>query len=148
MGYREDERVSVAAGISIAGFVVLVLCGLIVLGMWGCPKYNVYRAEYYGKAQMAEAEYGRKSLVIEAEAKRDSEIKRAEGVAQANQIIAQSLRGNDDYLRYLWIQTLSEDDKTVVYIPTESNLPILEAGRIANVGSNVPVTATSTALEN
>jgi hypothetical protein len=139
--YRENEGVSVLAGLSIAGFVVIVLCGLIVLGMWGCPKYTVYKAEYSGRAIMAEAEYGRKALVVEAEAKRDSEIKRAEGVAQANQIIAQSLKGNDDYLRYLWIQTLSEDDKTVVYIPTESNLPILEAGRIA-LQTGTPIVAT------
>lgn len=132
-----DNKISVLGGIGITSFIILFLCGFIVLGMWGCPKYTVYKAEYSGRAEMAEAEYGRKSLVIEAEAKRDSEVVRAEGVAKANKIIAESLKDNDDYLRYLWIQTLSEDDKTVVYIPTESNLPILEAGRIAN--TNVPI---------
>lgn len=64
-------------------------------------------------------------------AKKDAEIEvaRAEGVAQANKIIAQSIDTN--YLRYLWVQGLQSNDKQVVYVPTESNLPIMEAGRLA-----------------
>ena len=64
-------------------------------------------------------------------AKKDAEIEvaRAEGVAKSNQIIAGSL--SDKYLRYKWIEGLQTNrNMTVVYVPTEANLPILEANRI------------------
>ena len=63
-------------------------------------------------------------------AKKDAEIEvaRAEGVAKSNQIIADSI--SDKYLRYKWIEGLNANNNvTVVYVPTEANLPIMEAGR-------------------
>ena len=62
-------------------------------------------------------------------AKKDAEIEvaRAQGVAQSNKIIAASIDSN--FLNYLWIQGLQSNDKQVVYVPTEANLPIMEAGR-------------------
>ena len=74
--------------------------------------------------------------MLEAKAKQDSarelaaaEVERAKGVAQANKIIGDSLQGNEDYLRYLWIQSLENGKSEVIYVPTEANLPILEASR-------------------
>jgi len=62
-------------------------------------------------------------------AKKDAEIEvaRAEGVAKANEVIAGSITSN--YLKYLWIQGLQKNESQVVYVPTEANLPILEAKR-------------------
>lgn len=62
-------------------------------------------------------------------AKKDAEIAVAEaqGVADSNKIIASSITEN--YLRYKFIQNLSATDKQVIYVPTEANLPILEANR-------------------
>ncbi len=62
-------------------------------------------------------------------AKKDAEIEvaRAEGVAKSNRIIADSI--NENYLRYKWIQGLQNTSSQVVYVPTEANLPILEANR-------------------
>ena len=78
----------------------------------------------------------RKIAIQEAEAKKESaralaeaEVIRAEGVAKANRIIGESLRGNESYLRYLWIQTLNDSLQNVIYVPTEAGLPILEAGK-------------------
>ena len=67
-------------------------------------------------------------------AKKDAEIEvaRAEGVAKSNQIIANSI--SDNYLRYKWIEGLqANDDMTVIYVPTEANLPIMEAGRARGI---------------
>ena len=63
-------------------------------------------------------------------AKKDAQIEvaRAEGVAQSNRIIADSL--SEKYLRYQWIQGLQKNDLQVVYVPTEAGLPLLEAGRM------------------
>lgn len=110
---------------------------LIVLMMAGCPHYNVWQQNLAGKAALARASQDRQISVMEALAKKEAatnlaeaEIERAKGVARANQIIGDSLRNNEEYLRYLWIDGLQNTGKTqVIYVPTEANLPILEAGK-------------------
>ena len=113
------------------GFVLVVL-----LVMWGVPVYHVWRKEMAGKANLKEAEWDRMILVREAEAKRDSatmlataEVRRAKGVAEANAIIGESLKGNEAYLRYLWVIGLQDGSSETIYIPTEAGLPIMEATR-------------------
>lgn len=102
------------------------------------PMAQPWWASQTGKAELAQAEQNRQIAVLEATAKKESavqlaqaEIERAKGVAEANKIIGESLKGNEDYLRYLWIIDVAgaNVDKTVVYVPTETNLPILEATR-------------------
>lgn len=117
----------------------LALCA-VTLFVGSCafvrPRYNVWAAEMEGAAELAQAEQNRKIAVLEAQAKLDSarsladaEIARARGVAEANRIIGESLKGNESYLRYLWIQNLESGSNSVVYVPTEAGLPILEAGK-------------------
>ena len=126
-----------AIGGTIGGIVLLML--FVLVGMVGCPQYSVYEQRLTGEAELARAQQNRQIAVNEAQAKLDAakllaqaEAERAKGVAQANQIIAQGLKGNDEYLRYLWITEVAavgKDGKTVVYVPTEANLPLLEAGK-------------------
>jgi len=123
---------------SVTGGVVL-FTGLTALTMWGCPRYDVYSRTMTGRAELAQATSNRQIKVNEAIATQESakhlaqaEIERAKGVAEANKIIGDSLKGNEDYLRYLWIHNLAEAEKhgaSVIYVPTEANLPILEASR-------------------
>jgi len=118
---------------------LLILCGLVAGGMVGCPQYSVYEQRLTGEAELARAQQNRQIAINEAQAKEEAathlaaaEVERAKGVAGANQIIANSLKGNESYLRYLWITEVAavgKDGKTVVYVPTEANLPILEATR-------------------
>jgi regulator of protease activity HflC (stomatin/prohibitin superfamily) len=122
------------AVLSVLGIVVLFLS--IAFGLWGCPTYNVYQQRLAGEAELARAEYTRRTTVLEAQAKLDSasklaeaEVARAQGVAQANKIIGESLKGNDAYLRYLWIDKLDSTHGQIIYVPTEAGLPILEAGK-------------------
>jgi regulator of protease activity HflC (stomatin/prohibitin superfamily) len=103
-----------------------------------CPPYHVYEQEMAGKAELARAESNRKITVLEAESKKlaakqlaEAEVERAKGVAEANKIIGESLRGHDEYLQYLWITGLeSGTGRETVYIPTEAGLPILESSRL------------------
>ena len=66
----------------------------------------------------------------------NAEITRAKGVAKANEIIGDSLKGNESYLHYLWIHNLESTKNQVIYIPTEASLPILESNRIKQGGKN------------
>ncbi len=118
--------------------ITIAVIVLVILIMGGCPVYNVWQQGLAGKAALKRAEQDRQIAVQEALAKKeaavmlaDAEVERAKGVAKANQIIGQSLKGNEEYLRYLWLVDVAGGDKnkTVVYIPTEANIPILEAGR-------------------
>lgn len=112
----------------------ILLCVIIGGLMWGCPTYNVWQQGLAGEANLRRAEQDRRIAVQEAEAKKDSakflgdaEVLRARGVAEANEIIGQSLKDNEAYLRYLWIIGLQDGSSEVIYIPTEANLPLLEA---------------------
>ena len=107
--------------------VVGTTLSVLVFGLLavGCPRWNVYRQELRGEAALREAEYVRRIAVLDAQA----EVERARGVAEANRIIGDSLKDNEGYLRYLWLQGLQDGSSEVIYIPTEANLPILEAGK-------------------
>ena len=113
-----------------------VLFIVTIAGMAGCPQYKVWVQGLEGKAELARAEYNRQVKMAEAQAKvnaatdlAEAERIRAEGVADANTIIADGLGGPEGYLRYLFIDSLSDENSNcdIRYIPTEANLPILEA---------------------
>jgi regulator of protease activity HflC (stomatin/prohibitin superfamily) len=119
---------------AFCGFLLFLVAG----GMYGCPQYNVWQQQLAGRAELARADSNRQIATLEAKARHESakelaqaEIERAKGVAEANKIIGESLHGNEAYLRYLWIHTLGEKQGDVIYVPTEANLPILEATRLA-----------------
>jgi len=127
------------------GGLFFTICGLFCVAvfvglLWGCPQYNVWQQGLAGQAELARAEQNRQIKIQEAKAKLESaeflnqaEVTRARGVAEANEIIGSSLKGNDEYLRYFWIQGVTEEwnRPSLIYVPTEAGLPILEAGRDA-----------------
>ncbi len=113
----------------------LVIVGLIIGALFAFPTYSVWAAKKHGEAELARATQNRQIKVQEAQALYESadyqakaEIRRAEGVAQANKIIGTSLEGNEAYLRYLYINNLADSHDQIIYVPTEGGLPILEAG--------------------
>jgi hypothetical protein len=139
---REKEQTSIlnkefaiAAAVWI-GIGTFVLGGGIASCAYIKPRWNVWSAQMQGEAEYAQAEQNRRITILEAEAKLQAakalaaaEVERARGVAEANGIIGKSLEGNEAYLRWLWIQNLESGSNSVIYIPTEAGLPILEAGK-------------------
>jgi hypothetical protein len=130
---------------------VLCLSGVIGGCMWGMPQYKVWHQHMDGEAELAKAEFTKQVQVADAKGKMESakllaqaEIERAKGVAEANRIIGEGLKGNEVYLHYLWLHSLDNVQAhggTVIYVPTESNMPLMEAGRFANRPSAPPVVA-------
>lgn len=125
------------AATAVASIFLMIV--LISGGMYGCPKYNVYHQHMEGMAELSKAESNRKIKVLEAQSHLEAakslaaaEVERAKGVAEANRIIGSSLQNNEAYLRYLWIHNLETgSENSVIYVPTEAGLPILEAGKRA-----------------
>jgi regulator of protease activity HflC (stomatin/prohibitin superfamily) len=130
----------------VAGAGIIVIGTLLFGGIGGCmyayPKYNVYSQRMDGEAELAKAESNRQIKVREAQASYDAadltakaEVRRAEGVAAANKIIAEGLGGSEGYLRWRFIEMLeasaNSPTRQIIYVPTEAGLPILEAGKRA-----------------
>ena len=120
-----------AWGIAIAIIVVVI----VVIAFWGIPKYRVYSQELSGKADLKEAEWNRQIAIEEAQAekasaslKAEADVIRAIGIAEANDIIAQSL--TEEYIRWKWVEGLQDSNSEVIYIATEAGLPIMEANRL------------------
>ena len=115
---------------SLFGILVCVV-GLFI----AVPYYNVWQQEMSGRAEFAKAEQNRKIKIEEAKANLEAEklnaqaeIERAKGAAEAIRIENGSL--TPSYIQYHWVRQQSNlNDKTVIYVPTEANLPILEANR-------------------
>lgn len=140
-----DGEMTVGGGISLTVIVIALLLGLIVLGMWGCPAYNVYSQRKEGEAILAHAASSREVAVTEAKAKMESasllaqaDTIRAHGVARSNEIIGISLKNNEAYLHWLWIDNIEKNPQAVIYVPTEANLPIFEAGRLNQLNPPKP----------
>jgi hypothetical protein len=114
---------------------IVTLLLLAVTGLVGCPTYRVYQQQMRGKAAFAEAEQNRRIKVEEARANLEAEklnalaeIERAKGAAEAIKIENGAL--TPTYIQYLWVRQQSDlNDKTVIYIPTNGTIPVLEAGR-------------------
>jgi hypothetical protein len=133
--------------------IIVVLIFAVILGV--LPVYNVWYEGMIGSAELKKAEQNRKIKVQEAQAEFDSSellaqatvvkaegdakakialakaeataiIERAKGEAEGNKLIAASI--DIDYQNYLWISSLKYG-KSIIYVPTESNLPLLEAGK-------------------
>ena len=131
---REEQETKFA--IAMIRTAVVTVVSLIVAGMYGCPQYNVYSSRLDGEAKLAHAQAEREVQVKDAQGKLEAatylanaEVERAKGVAKANAIIGDSLKNNEAYLRWLYIEGLKEKQGEVIYVPTEAGLPILEAGK-------------------
>lgn len=121
------------SGIIVTVFLVIVV---IVGLMFAMPKYRVWEQEMTGKAEFAKAEQNRRIKIEEAKANLEAEklnaqaeIERAKGAAEAIKIENGSL--TPTYIQYLWVrqQNLNTNNK-IIYVPTETGLPILEANRM------------------
>ncbi len=115
----------------LVGIVIVVVVAMAFILPW----YHVWAQEMEGKAEFAKAEQNRKIKIEEAKANLEAEklnaqaeIERAKGAAEAIRIENGSI--TPTYIQYLWVRQQSDlSDKTVIYVPTETNLPILESTR-------------------
>lgn len=122
------------------GVLVVFFIGMAFIRPW----YNVWSQEMEGKAEFAKAEQNRKIKIEEARANLEAEklnaqaeVERAKGAAEAIKIENGSI--TPTYIQYLWVRQQSDlSDKTVIYVPTETNLPILESTRMNQIIKNTP----------
>ncbi len=121
----------IKSGLWVIGCIILLIVAMAFIRPW----YNVWSQEMEGKAEFAKAEQNRKIKIEEAKANLEAEklnaqaeIERAKGAAEAIRIENGSI--TPTYIQYLWVRQQGDlNNKTVIYVPTETNLPILESTR-------------------
>lgn len=139
MSYYNQMNPQLAKMILWGAAVAVVLVLAIAFGL---PLYNVWSQEMEGKAEFAKAEQNRKIKIEEAKANLEAEklnaqaeVERAKGAAEAIRIENGSI--TPTYIQYLWVRQQSDlNNKTVIYVPTEANLPMLESTRLLQQQKN------------
>lgn len=121
---RDNANVFALALLSAVGVAV----GLPFF--WFVPIWNVWSAQKDGEATLARAESARQVLVQQAKSERDAAVLRAEAIA----IVGKAAKEYPEYRTQEFIGSFGEalrEGKVaqIIYVPTEANIPILEAHR-------------------
>lgn len=137
----EEQNDKIAARI-----IAALIAGVLLLSggyMFGWPQYKVWQQNKEGEAELAKAEQNRQIKVQEAKAEEEAakslaqaEVTRAEGKSKANEILVKSLGGPQNYMQFLWVDAMKNGQNQTIYVPTEANLPITEAGRMMQNSSS------------
>lgn len=110
---------------SIISCVVFIAIYMAVI-----PKYRVYSQELRGQAALAEAKSSKQVQVEQARGELESSKLRAEAI----KIIGEAAQEYPEYRNQEFIGAFGEalregQIEQIIYVPTESNIPILEAGK-------------------
>ena len=129
---QKDKKEILTGAVAI---IIIVIFAIFI--WWGFKMLSVWSNSMSGQAELAKANYNRKIAVAEAEAKKEAaknlaeaDVIRAEGIAKANKIIGESLEQNEKYLEWKFIDELPQQQNQVIYLPTNSFLPITESNRV------------------
>ena len=109
----------------IAGTILLILSL-----MFGLPVYSVWQQGLRGEAELARAEQSRRIAVAQALAEREAATARAQAIA----IMGEAAHKYPEYRYQEFIGAFAEALREgrinqIIYVPTEAQIPILEAGR-------------------
>lgn len=124
--------------LAVVGIAILLVL-VIAVPMFGLPHYGVWRAGLSGEALLRKAEQEKKIAIETAKAKVEAakleaqaELERAKGMAQAIEAVGEMSAKYPDYKHQRFIEGFAqalEDGKVqqIIYVPTESNIPIVES---------------------
>lgn len=120
------DNISFSGMFGIFMSIIVIIC----LAMVGCPQYNVYSSRLSGEAALARAESTKKVLVTQAQAEKDAASLRAEAI----KIVGQAAKDFPEYRQQEFIGAFGEAMQNgkiekIIYVPTEANIPIIEASR-------------------
>ena len=116
----------------VAVFVVVVVLFLAGVGgyLYLMPQYRVWQQGLAGQAELARAEQNKQIMIETAKA----EVEAAKLRAEANQIVGKSAQEYPEYRLQEFMGAFGEamnngSIQKIVYVPTEANIPIMEAGK-------------------
>lgn len=128
-------------GWAIGSFFSALVIGLIAMGLLWSPLVGPWSQERRGMADLREAQQNRQILIEQAEAQRQVAVLKAQGEkdaaelqAEAIGIVGKAAKDFPEYRQQEFIGAFADAMKAgtvgqIIYVPTEANIPILEAGR-------------------
>jgi regulator of protease activity HflC (stomatin/prohibitin superfamily) len=119
--------------------IFLIVSAVIAVFVWFVfiyPVWRVWASQKAGEADLQQAHKEQQIQVSKAQGRfdaakinKEAAIIEAEAVSAQIEKIGKQLTEHDLYLKWQWIKMMEErPDSSVIYVPTEANLPILEAG--------------------
>lgn len=116
----------IAIVISVIFAAILFIASLFII----FPLWNVWSQGLSGEADLAKAEQTRKIMIETAKAEKDAAYLRAEAI----EIMGEAAKNYPEYRQQEFMQAFGEALREgqidqIIYVPTESNVPILEAGK-------------------
>jgi len=115
-----------------SNIILTIVAAMVVIAglMFGLPKYKVWQQEMSGKARLAEATQSRRILIEQAQAEKEAAVLQAEAI----KIMGEAAQKYPEYRQQEFIGAFGEALKSgtisqIIYVPTEANIPIMEAGR-------------------
>lgn len=124
------------------GWIIWIVGGVFgLISFWtlfGYPKWNVWASHQKGLADLQQAKNEQQIQIAQAQSRLDAaQLNKQAAIIEASAVAAQikeigtELNEHDLFLRWQWIKMMEDQDSDTktIYIPTEANLPILEARR-------------------
>lgn len=124
--------------LSIGIWVGGVIAAFILFwSLWGYPRWRVWASHQEGLADLTRAQNEQqiqiaqaKSRLAAADFNRQAAVIEADAVSLQIEKIGKQLTEHDLYLKWQWIKMMEERQYgETIYVPTEANMPILEATR-------------------
>lgn len=117
-------------GIWIGGIALSLI--LIVGIMVGWPQYRVWQQGLAGEAALKRANQERQIRIAQAKAEEDAAIH----TAKAIEVLGKMVQQYPEYREQEFIQAFADamtngDIEKIIYVPTEANIPIIEATRLS-----------------
>lgn len=112
------------------GILSALAMAVLVIAMAVLPFYKVWSQEMRGKAALAEATQSKMIQIEQARAEKESALLRSEAIA----IMGKTAKEYPEYREQEFIGAFGEalregQINQIIYVPTESNIPVLEAGK-------------------
>lgn len=118
--------------VAVIGLTVVVALGLGVIfgGIYVWAQIRVYNATSIGKAELARADQNRQIQVTQAKAEKDA----AELRASAIRVMGKAAQDFPEYRQQEFMAAFGEALREgtmnqIIYVPTEANVPLMEAGK-------------------
>lgn len=128
---KSQKGMSDAITLSVLGLAVVIVFAMFLAAF---PYYKVWKQEMNGKAALAEA---KQSKMIQVEQAR-AELESAELRAEAIKTIGIAAQAYPEYRQQEFVGAFGDALREgkinqIIYVPTEANVPILEAGKRATI---------------
>ncbi len=114
----------------LIGLIAVFVIAIILIFLFAWPQYKVWQQGMVGQAQLSKAQQSKQIAIETAKAELESAKLRAEAI----KVMGKAAQEFPEYRQQEFIGAFGEalregNISQIVYVPTEANIPVLEAGK-------------------